>query len=157
MKFQFAKLSQKEALEIASWKYQGIYEFYNMDYIPEDLKEFIDQEKRNKAISDYYSTKNEQGELIGFIELANKHNECLIGLGLKPTFTGKGIGISFINSILIFIKEIYPNVTLLRMSVVDFNERAIIVYKRAGFKEAGSYTSIINQKEYHFITLNKEI
>jgi len=157
MKFQFEKLNQKEALEIATWKYDGIYEFYNMDYIPEDLEEFIDEEKRNKAISDYYITKNEQGELIGFFELANRRNECLIGLGLKPSYTGKGIGNSFINSILIFIKEIYPNVTLLRMSVVDFNERAIIVYKRAGFKEAGSYTTMINQKEYYFITLNKEI
>ena len=61
-----------------------------------------------------------------------------IGLGMRPDITGNGFGLQFVNAGLAFSEEKY-GCNYITLSVVKFNERAIKVYKRAGFEAVGTF------------------
>lgn len=150
MIFKFQKLSQKNALIIADeWKYEGIYAFYDMSEDIEDYKEFVNEELRNKH--DFYEAKI-GNELVGYFCITIIDNMLEIGLGLKPSMCGKGIGKEFLTQILIFIKDNYTYEKL-TMAVATFNKRAIKVYHACGFKDNGVYMQKTNGGIYEFLNL----
>jgi len=152
MDFNFRLMNQKEADEIAyNWKYDGIYSFYDETNDEDDLIELIDPNKRgNNFYSCYFDN-----ELIGHysIEIA-KGNIGELGLGLKPCFTGKGIGLNYINAVMnhIFIRSGIKNISLI---VAKFNNRAITVYKRAGFIVNKEFIQKTNGGEFEFLKMVK--
>lgn len=61
-------------------------------------------------------------------------NECvLIGVGLKPSLCGQGLGNILMEMLKQQCRELYPSKKI-ALEVRCFNERAINCYKRAGFK-----------------------
>ena len=122
------------AEDISTWKYDDIYSFYNHN--ESNITEYMD--------GTYYACLDNDGDLIGYfcfgenariptIEDDVYDDDFIdIGLGMKPSLCGKGQGLSFFLSGLNFaIKQF--NTKQFRLSVAVFNERAIKVYKNAGF------------------------
>lgn len=145
MELLFIKMTQEEAQVIASWKYEGVYSFYDSTADEEDYQEFIDEHKRN---GDYYSIYNE-GMLIGFVSFQITNDDLELGLGLKPDFTGQGIGLAFVNATLDYIFSHY-HVSSISLSVALFNQRAIKVYKKAGFVEVATFIQETNGGKFEF-------
>lgn len=149
MMFTFQRMTQKEAEEIAySWKYEGMYSFYDMTEDEEDLLEFTNAHTRGEHVF----SSHVNGELIGFLSLDVLDGMIDIGLGLKPDWTGKGKGRGFLQSAISFIQSHYT-FDALTLSVASFNQRAISLYSHVGFVLNGSFVQRTNGGEYEFINM----
>lgn len=129
-------IGRDDALEILSWKYDEPYDFYNMD-----------DDGIGELLNGTYFTVFENGVLIGYCCFGNsaivptgiKHgaypdNGALdIGLGMRPDMTGHGRGYAFVRSILEFAQSEF-NATPSRLTVAQFNKRAIALYHKLGFE-----------------------
>ncbi|PFJ17655.1 GNAT family N-acetyltransferase [Bacillus cereus] len=149
MQLIIEKLSQENAEEIANnWKYPDQYSFYNMTEDPEDYEEITTPELR---ADNYFQVLN-NNELFGFFVLYPTGSVIEMGIGIKPEFTGKGLGEEFIRIIIEFIKDSY-SISTIRLSVVDFNIRAQKVYSRQGFSKTREYSQKTNNSVYKFIEM----
>lgn len=151
MNYTFAVMTQEEAEEIAyNWHYGGEYSFYDIGADQEDLAEFLNDESRG---SNTFAVK-ENGNLIGFFSFCKINNQTVdIGLGMRPDITGNGFGLKFVNAGLDFSKEKY-GCNYITLSVATFNERAIKVYKRAGFEAVGTFIQKTNGSYFEFLRMN---
>ena len=146
MKFEFTPMDETTARAIAGWHYEGIYAFYDMEQDVQDLEELLDP--RN-WIDHCYAVTDEQGELVGFFSYEREQGAVSIGLGLRPDLTGKGWGQAFLEAGLAFARETF-HPTAFTLSVATFNQRAIAVYRKAGFKDAGVFMNETNGGQYEF-------
>jgi [ribosomal protein S18]-alanine N-acetyltransferase len=78
-----------------------------------------------------------------------------VGLGLRPDLTGKGSGLGFLRAGLEFARRRFSPDGF-RLSVATFNERAILVYERAGFRRAKVFTHHTNGGEHPFLLMTRE-
>lgn len=78
------------------------------------------------------------------------------GLGLKPEYTGKGFGKSFVNIVVDFLISNY-HLLKINLSGVSFNRRAIRCYKKWGFRKTGVIQQLSNVSLYEFVTMQLEI
>ena len=133
-KINITAMTEECASTISQWKYGGIYSFY--DHREDDVSGYMS--------GTYFACKDTHGDLIGYfcfgedarIPTIEKdvYDEGFldIGLGLRPDLCGKKIGLSFLNCGLDYAKKSFGTINF-RLSVAIFNERAVKVYKRAGF------------------------
>jgi ribosomal-protein-alanine N-acetyltransferase len=149
--FHFLPMQTGWAAQIAVWRYPGEYAFYNMAADPEDAAEIL-----NPAIwpGRFFAGLTGQKELAGFFEYERQGDALVIGLGLRPDLTGRGIGLVFIRSGLDFGRGLYRPKSF-RLRVATFNRRAIKVYKRAGFKPEGIEWFTLNGKAWEFLWMNR--
>ena len=140
MKYFIKPLREIDAAKISRWTYKEPYSFYNMGQKKEVIEELL-----NKS---YYVMKNEKDKVVGFFcfgeaaqisegkkfDAYRDYDIVDIGLGMRPDLTGQGKGIEFLYKGLVFAKKKFSN-TKFRLTVATFNQRAIKVYKKAGFKE----------------------
>jgi [ribosomal protein S18]-alanine N-acetyltransferase len=73
-------------------------------------------------------------------------------LGLRPDHTGKGLGQGFVTAGLEFAKEKFSP-GMFRLSVATFNQRAIRVYERMGFKPDGVFMNETNGGRHEFLRM----
>lgn len=140
------KMEQSDAIEIADrWKYDGEYAFYDMTADPEDYEEITDPEKRGGR---YFSVFTGD-ELTGFFCVERQGADVEIGLGLRPDLTGQGRGGAFLAELLSFVAENYSYENI-RINVASFNQRAVKVYRRAGFMKTGTARVPANGGIYDF-------
>ncbi|KAB2454921.1 GNAT family N-acetyltransferase [Bacillus sp. CH126_4D] len=151
MVYTYTVMTQEEAEEIAyNWHYEGEYSFYDIEADEEDLAEFLHDESRG----DHTFSVNEDGILIGFFTVYKISDGTVdIGLGMKPDITGNGFGLQFVNAGLAFSKGKY-GCNYITLSVATFNERAIKVYKRAGFEAVGTFVQKTNGSCLEFLKMN---
>lgn len=142
----FHLMTMAEAQEIIKWKYPQEYSFYNFDDSAETLQELLD--------GTYYAACDDDHQLIGFFcfgqnaqvpegqkqNLYTGEDVLDIGLGLKPEWTGKGRGQSFLQAGIAFARQQFKP-EYLRLSVAAFNARAMKVYARMGFTETSSFVN----------------
>lgn len=149
MNFIFSKMSQQQAENIASnWHYEDEYSFYDVDADEEDLIEFLDPKQRE----DIYYIVREEDEEIGFFSFDCKAGAVDIGLGMKPELTGQGLGLEFFKAGLKFaISQFTPNE--ITLSVATFNDRAIKVYKKAGFEPGEIFMQDTNGSRFEFLKM----
>lgn len=149
MEFTFSPMDEADAHEISTWRYEAPYDVYNPgnDGDETDISEPLDKR------SPYYAVRNEQGELVGYFcygtagqpwevsepSLYVDDRVIVIGLALRPDLTGKGLGLGFVKAGLAFAREQFAPV-MFHLYVLSFNQRAIRVYERAGFHNAGKIT-----------------
>lgn len=147
-KMEFSILTQHQAEDIAyNWRYEGIYSFYNMTANLENLQDFLHKKKR----AHHVLAVTQYDQLIGFVQLQPVNQHVVeIGLGLKPSLTGQGIGITFLQAILHYIKH-ETNFTTVTLAVAAFNQRAIITYERVGFIKQFDYTVDIEGTMYDYL------
>ena len=148
MNCAFNIMTQEQAETIAfTWHYEGDYSFYDMEEDQEDLAEFLHPEARGDTI---YAVTSE-GELIAFLSVTMvSSNTFDIGLGMKPNLTGRGKGEQFLRAAIDFMRSKY-RVEKITLSVTTFNQRAIKVYRKIGFKDAGLMMQDTNGGTYEFL------
>lgn len=137
MNFQNASIvpmTKDYARLISLWRYDDIYSFY--DHEEKNIDGYMD--------GTHFACTNAFGELVGYycfgedaripIVEENIYDDGFLdmGLGLKPDLCGKNYGLSFLNNGLDYARKFF-NAQCFRLSVATFNERAIKVYKKAGF------------------------
>ena len=149
MQFRFNPMNESDAHLIANWHYGGIYAFYDMD---QDLEELLDP---YNWVDTYYTVTNEDDELFGYFCFEKADDAVIVGLGMKPDYTGKGLGLQFLESGLEFAKRKF-NPSRYRLSVATFNQRAIKVYEKAGFKPDGTFMHETNGGQYEFLRMMLE-
>ncbi|MDQ0350375.1 ribosomal-protein-alanine N-acetyltransferase [Alkalibacillus filiformis] len=153
MSYQIKVMTQKQAEDIAfNWRYDGEYSFYDMVADEEDLSEFVDPESRGK--STYAVMSN--NDLIGFFSVNKVYEHTYdIGLGMKPDLTGKGNGLKFLNEGIKFVIQEFE-AERITLSVATFNQRAINLYKKVGFKEINIFMQETNDDCFEFQRMEYE-
>lgn len=152
MEYNFNIISQQQAENIASnWHYEGKYSFYDFAADEEDLAELLNPQER---VDKYYIVKKGDEE-IGFFYFGNADDSVDIGLGMKPELTGRGMGLDFLKAGLSYAISKY-NPEEITLSVATFNERAINVYKKAGFKSVETFMQETNGSDFEFLKMKYE-
>ena len=115
----------EDLAELSRWRYASPYDFYGGGQEP------VKNPER------YFIVRDDDG-LVGFYYFEPKDDALEYGLGLHPALTGRGLGLEFFREGLEFGRERYVPGRV-RLFVAAFNERAIKVYERAGFRETGRH------------------
>jgi [ribosomal protein S18]-alanine N-acetyltransferase len=128
VKLAIEPASAADLAEIATWVYGPPYAFY-------DRAAGGDVENPER----FYAAHDESGELVGFYYFEEQQSALDYGLGLRPNLTGRGLGLEFVEAGLAFARNCFrPD--RIKLSVAAFNDRARMVYERAGFAVVGRYT-----------------
>jgi [ribosomal protein S18]-alanine N-acetyltransferase len=126
-------LTEQHANEIAEWRYEFPYEWYDTASDPRRIELFANPARRDGL----RAVVADDGELIGFFNFVREGDEVRVGLGIRPDLTGQGLGAQFIDAGLRYATaEWSPR--RFRLWVAWWNERALRAYRRAGFREVGT-------------------
>jgi ribosomal-protein-alanine N-acetyltransferase len=139
------------AKAIGQWHYEGVYSFYDLGEDVEDRREFLDPANWNGA---YYAVLDQEGQLVGYFVFSPEEDVLVLGLGMRPDLTGRGLGADFIDAGLAFAQEHYTQQKL-RLSVATFNRRAIRAYEQAGFVRGRIVQQETNGGTYEFVEMTK--
>lgn len=150
MAYNFSVLTQEQAEDIAfNWHYDGEYSFYDIEADKEDLDEFLNPEERGN--STYAVT--EENELVAFFSISRVADGTFdIGLGMRPDLTGKGNGLEFLRAGINFIQTEYKPEKI-TLSVATFNQRAIKLYRKVGFKDVETFLQDTNGSTFEFLKM----
>lgn len=150
MTYKFEFMTQEQAEHIAfKWHYDGEYSFYDIEADKEDLQEFVNPETRGNSM--YSVIMND--DLVGFFNVSKVDDYSFdIGLGMRPDLTGKGEGLEFLKSGIEFVKRKYKPEKL-TLSVATFNQRAIKVYRKIGFKDTKTFMQDTNGSTFEFLKM----
>lgn len=126
-------MTREQAEECIGWEYPDAYNFCNTP-VQEQAKEINEYDRH---CGQWRAALNDAGELEGMCVFSMLPNETVeIGLGLRPDLTGKGLGLEFVRHCVHACRqqEASPFDPIV-LRVHEANERAIKVYRRAGFRE----------------------
>ena len=126
MKLAISQASPKTLAALETWRYPPPYDFYSGD------GEAVQNPER------YFEARDEGDELVGFYYFEWKGDALEYGLGLRPDLTGRGQGLDFVCAGLAFAQARFAPGRVI-LNVAAFNERARIVYERAGFRLTGGH------------------
>ena len=153
MKFEFRKMTDEEAQQIAGWHYVPPYDFYDWVSDPNDLAELLDPRRHGE---DYFSAFDEKGTLVGSFSFKKNGKAVEVGLGLRPELTGKGLGRGFLLAGLNFARGAFA-LNIFRLSVATFNERALKVYEGVGFVHGRTYQHETHGVVYEFLEMKRPV
>ena len=151
--YRFRQMEDEEATQISAWHYEPPYDFYDATSDQDDLEELLDPRRRKDA---YFSVFDEGGVLVGFFQFEGNNKTVDIGLGMRPDLTGRGLGIGYLLAGLEFARRRFSPERF-TLSVATFNERAILVYERAGFRRDTVYKHNTNGGEYPFVSMVRKV
>lgn len=138
MKLRVSDLTETQAKEICSWKYNDEYSIYDYPEWDKILKEnwgITVEEKRKK---EFNAIVDDCNNLCGYIRLVDENEHVSIGIGLKPSLCGQGLGSTIMEIIKQQCAAKYGGKKII-LEVRSFNERAIRCYKKAGFNVSDIY------------------
>ena len=150
--YRFRKMEDEEATQISGWHYDPPYDFYDATSDPDDLEELLDPKRRKDA---YFSVFDDDGVLVGFFQFEREGARVDIGLGMRPDLTGRGLGGEYLRAGLEFARRRFSPERF-TLSVARFNERAILVYERAGFRRNTVYRHNTNGGGYLFLSMARK-
>lgn len=152
MKYRFVSMNDEYANRIVEkWHYDGIYSFYDMTADEEDLREFTDPKNWETTT---FAVLDESGTLIGWASFFMEDEALWLSLGLKPELTGLGLGKEFVSECIGFSRSHYKlSREPIMLDVALFNERAIKVYKKVGFRELGKVSKTTNGGVFEFFRM----
>ena len=150
--YLFRPMSDEKARGISGSRYEPPYYFYDWTSDPDDLEELLDPERRKNT---YFSVFDDEGTLVGFFGFEAKDRTVNVGLGLRPDLTDAGLGLDYLLAGLEFARQRH-SATHFALTVATFNERAIRVYERAGFRRERVYMHHTNGGELPFLTMARE-
>lgn len=164
MTYGFTPMNEEDARTILSWQYEGQYAVYNMQGDLESDDELLDRR------SPHYAVRDAQGELVGFFVfgsaasveeystpyLFSERGTLLVGLGLRPDLSGKGLGAEFVKAGLEFAyREFMPR--RFRLFVLSWNARAIRLYEKVGFRQVRTFLQKNMHGENEFIEMVMDV
>lgn len=151
MKLEFRVPTESDVKDILTWKYDGIYSFYD-NSIDENKMEYI----KSMANSDNdFAIYDENNKLIGNCGFEYIDEFFCVGVQMRPDITGKGFGTEFVKAIVEFGRQKY-NLDYIDLTVAKFNKRAIKVYEKLGFKVVEEFVNTIRGADYDFMAMRLE-
>jgi RimJ/RimL family protein N-acetyltransferase len=118
------------AREVATWHYDPPYDFYDIASDPGDAAEMRDPARAGH----YRAVLDEAAARLEAFWYFDRHEDVVeVGIGLRPDLTGRGLGESFLRAQLDYAREQWNPATF-RLFVAVWNERAIRLYERLGFR-----------------------
>ncbi|PFG05308.1 GNAT family protein [Bacillus sp. es.034] len=150
MTYEFNVMTQEQAENIAfKWHYDGDYSYYDMEADAEDLAEFLNPEERGNTTFAVSKDK----ELVAFFSVSRIADGIFdIGLGMRPDLTGKGNGIEFLSTGINFVQSEFKSEKI-TLSVATFNQRAIKLYRKVGFKDVETFMQDTNGSTFEFLKM----
>jgi RimJ/RimL family protein N-acetyltransferase len=120
---------------VERWRYEPPYDFYDLASDPADAAAMRDpaRGKHRRAVV------GDDGQLDAYWYFDWHGDVVEVGIGLRPDLTGRGLGESFLRAQLEYAVEHWRPATF-RLFVAAWNERAIMVYERLGFREVARET-----------------
>jgi ribosomal-protein-alanine N-acetyltransferase len=159
--YVFEPMNGEQARAVVSWRYEAPYDFYDMAKDPEGVEDLLGPPERRRG---YYAVLSD-GELVGFFSYGpggqlpgydyRDDGSIDIGLGLRPDLTGKGLGLEFVRAGLEFGRQHFDPAGF-RLFVATFNERAIRLYERVGFRRREFFVHHTNDADYPFLLMTRE-
>ena len=144
-------MTETDARAVAAWHYPGVYSFYDWDQDADDLAELLDPAEWGRR----YFAVDDGRELAGFVVFKLLDRVAEVGLGLRPDMTGRGLGDEFVGAALRFAADTLGAESYV-LAVATFNRRAIAVYERAGFRQAGQhYQHRTNGGVHEFVRMTR--
>ena len=150
---------EASAREFLEWQYEPPYDIYNC---PPDQLEHVIRYNINPK-NNVYAMFDQAERLVGYCSYGwdaqvpggDYSAEALdIGMMIKPTLTGQGLGADFAGEVIKNgIKKYDPE--KLRVTVAAFNTRAVRVWEKQGFRKTQTFESLGNGME--FVVLTKEV
>ncbi|HEY8107084.1 MAG TPA: GNAT family N-acetyltransferase [Gaiellaceae bacterium] len=126
-----AKWNETYGHEVAAWHYEPPYDFYDLASDPDDAAEMRDPARASR----YRAVLSEERALLDAFWYFDRQGEVVeVGIGLRPDLTGHGRGESFLRTQLDYAAVEWHPATF-RLFVAAWNERAIRLYERLGFRE----------------------
>jgi [ribosomal protein S18]-alanine N-acetyltransferase len=137
--------------EVVTWSYPPPYDFYDLASDPRDAAAM-----RDPARADHHrAVLGESGRLDAFWYFDWHRDVVEVGIGLRPDLTGQGLGESFLRDQLAYAASSWQPATF-RLFVTVWNERAIRLYERLGFREVGRETRKFELAgEHEFIRMER--
>ena len=126
MTLRIRRASEQDIRDLSNWHYDPPYEFYDDDGTPPTNPER------------YFAARDDDGRFVGFFYFEPQGDVLVYGLGLRPELTGIGLGLDFFLAGLRFGRRRFRPARIV-LAVAAFNERAIKVYERAGFRVTGRH------------------
>ena len=159
-RFTLQPIDEKAARAICSWRYPEPYDVYNGSSAA--VEHLLNP---NNA---YHSVVDDRGDLIGFfcfgadarvpgeIEQDDSGTGGVldVGLGMRPDYTGRGLGLEFVQAGLSFAREAFAPGRF-RLAVLTFNQRAIRVYQKAGFVPRRVLTTETTRGRRDFLVMER--
>ncbi len=139
----FIPMTNETARLVLAWRYEPPYDFYNAD--PRSIED--DLQSMTNPRQPYFSVHDSRSELVGFrcfgleaqVPGGDYDSGALdTGGGLRPDLTGRGLGLSVLQSGLAFGRQLF-NPPAFRVTVAAFNARAQVVCQRSGFQPVASF------------------
>jgi ribosomal-protein-alanine N-acetyltransferase len=161
--YDFRPMNDEEARAVAAWRYEAPYDFYDMANDPEGLEDLLGPPERRRG---YYAVRPvKDDDLVGFLCFGTgvqlpgfdypDDGSVDIGLGLRPDLTSRGLGLEFLLAGLEFGRRRFAPAGF-RLFVATFNERAIRIYERAGFRRVEVHTHNTNGGDYPLLLMTRE-
>jgi ribosomal-protein-alanine N-acetyltransferase len=154
---RFSPMDEAAARSISSWRYEAPYEVYSMDR--EDVDQLVSAFIRPEYA--YHAILDRAGELAGYccfgadaqVPGGDYDDPALdVGLGVRPDLTGQGLGATFVSAVLNFARqEMTP--TELRITVAEFNKRALRVWQKAGFQPVQKFERTFDGMPFVILTM----
>ena len=138
MDFSFHPMDNDSAQAIINWRYDAPYDLYNPDpdRVDDELRVFLDPRDV------YYTITDAQGDIVAYCCFGTEAQEhggdysadaLDIGMGMRPARTGQGNGLEYLEAIIDFGSQMF-SLREMRVTAAAFNQRALKVCERAGFK-----------------------
>ncbi len=143
-------MTAADARTVAAWRYPGDYSFYDADADADDLAELLNPAEWGHRY--FAADEVARHELAGLLVVKLHGRVAEIGLGLRPGLTGLGLGESFVSACLRFA-AVTLGAESYTLAVAAFNQRAITVYERAGFRKVERFEHFTNGGLHTFIRM----
>lgn len=134
-------VAEEDVRDFANWRYDPPYDGYGMTQpVDESIAYFLGGD-------DFCHVIEEGGDLVAFFTFGSDaqvpggdySKPCLdIGLGVRPSWTGRGHGRTFVDTVIRYAQQEHPDTTL-RVTIAAANQRAIRVWSQAGFEETQQF------------------
>lgn len=142
--FSILPVDRESGQEIVSWQYPDPYALYNIqpDEAKAAIEAFVDPQYK------YFQVRNTEDKLVAFFTLGvdarvsggDYSQDALdIGLGVRPDFTGRGLGSVFVRLALDYARKT-EDPDCYRVTIAEFNLRARRVWEKAGFREVSRFS-----------------
>lgn len=150
--YSFAPMTIADARKICRWRYDPSLSLYNL--YPSDMAMLLAPELA-------YHSLRRAWRLAGFACFGDDaqvtggdydEDGLDLGFGMNPALVGKGLGLSFVRAIMDHAVATWRP-PMLRLTVATFNQRAIAVYRRAGFEAGQCFTGMTRRGIYDFVVM----
>lgn len=157
MEYIIKEMNYEKAKQISKWEYDEPYSIYNMD--ESDINELLNgfyfyvTDTENNLLGYYCFGESAQVPVGKQMGAYDDKDPTDIGLGINPKLCSQGLGFDFLSKGLEFARNKgYTNG--FRLTVATFNNRAINVYERVGFKRVNSFNRILEMGKTEFLVMD---